>query len=288
MAPTWTHLIRFIAVEDGLIHLGQVDQTGEMMDVSLAVFEGKQIKARLVIGSLFDGVVTGKVMTVSQLLSPMSMSEVPLIRCLGLNYHDHATEANMAVPSHPVLFIKPRTALNGPYPQKISIPEFAQDGTSDYEAELTLVIGKDGRDIPEKKALDYVLGYTCGNDVSARTEQFRNSQWCFSKGLDMSAPIGPVLVSTSVVTEPSELAIKATLNGETVQDSHTNQMIFSVQRTVSFLSHGTTLERGTIIMMGTPPGIGFTRKPRVVLKHGDDMRVYIGKIGTLINEVYYE
>ncbi|KAL8372480.1 hypothetical protein RB595_002013 [Gaeumannomyces hyphopodioides] len=281
---SWTRLIRFIAVEDGLVHLGEVDAG---VDVGLATFEKKTVQAKVITGSVFDGVVTDKVLTVSQLLSPMDKSEVPIIRCLGLNYHDHAKEANMPVPEHPVLFIKPRTALSGPYPQKISIPKFVQDETTDYEAELTLVIAKDGRDIPEDKAMEYVLGYTAGNDVSARTEQFRNSQWCFSKGLDASAPIGPVLVAASQL-DPHNVVVRSTLGGATVQDSHTREMIFSVAKTIAFLSQGTTLERGTVIMLGTPPGVGAMRKPRVWLKHGDDMRVYIDGIGTLINEVYYE
>lgn len=201
------------------------------------------------------------------------MREVPIIRCMGLNYHDHAKEANMPVPSHPVLFIKPRTALSGPYPQSISIPRFVQDETTDYEAELVVIIGKEGRDIPESSAMDYVLGYTAGNDVSARTEQFCNSQWSFSKGiksttslwkddltsiiigLDKSAPLGPILVSKGGLEDPQYLAIEATLNGETVQKSHTREMIFSVAKTIAFLSQGTTLEQGTVIMMGTPPGI---------------------------------
>lgn len=110
------------------------------------------------------------------------MSEVPIIRCLGLNYKDHAREANMPIPEVPVLFIKPRTAISGPFPASVNIPKTAQDDTSDYEAELSFVIGKTGRDIAEADALDYVLGYTCSNDVSARAQQFKNSQWCFSKG----------------------------------------------------------------------------------------------------------
>jgi len=286
MSPNWTHLIRFIAVEDGLVHLGQVD-AAKSTDIGLATLEKKEVKAKLVTGSIFDGVVTDKVLTVSQLLSPIDKSEVPIIRCLGLNYHDHAKEANMPIPTHPVLFIKPRTALSGPFPQKISIPKFVQDETTDYEAELTLVISKDGRDISEEKAMDYVLGFTAGNDVSARTEQFRNSQWSFSKGLDMSAPIGPVLVAPSEL-DPGNLDIKAILNGSVVQDSNTGQAIFSIAKTLAFLSQGTTLERGTVIMLGTPPGIGAMRNPKLWLKDGDDMRVYIEKIGTLINKVYYE
>ena len=109
---------------------------------------------------------------------------------MGLNYRDHAREANMPIPEYPVLFVKPRMALNGPFPQKIVVPKVAQDGSSDYEAELTLVISKTGKDIPEKDAMDYVLGYTCGNDVSARTEQFRNSQWSYSKGMEWNTSQG--------------------------------------------------------------------------------------------------
>ncbi|KAK4986031.1 hypothetical protein LTR50_005554 [Elasticomyces elasticus] len=194
----------------------------------------------------------------------------------------------MPIPDTPVLFIKPRTSVNGPSPAKINVPRIAQDGTSDYEAELTLVISKDGRDIAEDDAMDYVLGYTCGNDVSARTQQFKNSQWSFSKGLDGAAPIGPVLVSPSAITDPHSLDIKAKHNGLIVQDSNTREMIFDVRKTISFLSSGTTLERGTLIMTGTGPGIGAMRDPKVVLNHNDEMRVQIDQIGTLINEVYYE
>lgn len=211
----------------------------------------------------------------------------------------------MPIPTHPVLFIKPRQALSGPYPAKISVPKIAQDGTSDYEGELTIIIKKDGRDIPKEKALDYVLGYTCGNDVSARTEQFRNSQWSFSKGFDSSAPIGPVLVATDQIKDPQNLRIKAIHNGDVVQDSSTKELIFGIEEAISFLSQGTTLERGCVIMTGTPPGIGAMRNPKVVLNHGDDMRVEIEGIGkcllntrmnlrsdvsqgTLINEIYYE
>lgn len=117
-----------------------------------------------------------------KLLSPLREDEVPLIRCLGLNYRDHAKEGNMPIPDVPVLFIKPRTALNGPAPACIPVPKIAQDDSSDYEAELSVVISKSGRDIPKEQAMDYVLGYTCSNDVSARTQQLKNSQWCFSKG----------------------------------------------------------------------------------------------------------
>ncbi|EXJ87559.1 hypothetical protein A1O3_04519 [Capronia epimyces CBS 606.96] len=283
----WTHLIRFIAKEDGQIHLGQIDAK-KFPDVGLATFEGKEIDAKVVSGSVFDGVVTNQTLTVKQLLSPLSIEQTPIIRCLGLNYRDHAKEANMPIPDVPVLFIKPRTALAGPFPAKINLPKIAQDDTADYEAELTVVISKDGRDIPESEAYNYVLGYTSSNDVSARAQQLKNSQWCFGKGLDGSAPIGPVLVSPEAIPDPHQLDIKAIYNGEVVQDSNTREMIFNIPQTIAFLSQGTTLERGTVIMTGTGPGIGMVRKPRIILKHGDDIRVYTQGIGTLINEVYHE
>ncbi|QKX58384.1 uncharacterized protein TRUGW13939_05506 [Talaromyces rugulosus] len=286
MAP-WTHLIRFIAEEDGQIHLGQVDPE-EFPDIGIAVFEGKRISAKLITGDIFDGVVSDTLLHVGTLLSPISVDEVPIIRCMGLNYRDHAREANMPIPDVPVLFIKPRTAINGPFPAKIPVPKIAQDGTSDYEAELSFVISKTGKDIPEDKALGYVLGYTASNDVSARAQQFKNSQWSFSKGFDGSCPLGPVLVSSSAIKDPHSLRIKAIHNGITVQDSNTNEMIFQVAQIISFLSRGTTLERGTVIMTGTGPGIGAMRDPKVVLNHGDDIRVEVQHVGTLINQVYYE
>lgn len=127
----------------------------------------------------------------------------------------------MALPKAPILFTKPRTSLADPYPGAIPVPKAAQDGTSDYEAELCVVIGKTARDIPEDQALDYVLGYTCSNDVSARTLQMITSQWGFSKGLDGSCPLGPVLVTKDVIPDPQTLGIRAIYNGKTVQDGNT-------------------------------------------------------------------
>lgn len=255
MAQPWTHLIRFIAEEDGQIHLGNVDAK-KYPDIGLSTLNGEKIQANLATGSIFDAKVTSTVLTVKQLLGPIAAHEVPLVRCIGLNYRDHAREANMPIPAEPVLFIKPRTAINGPFPAKINVPKISQDGTADYEAELTVIIGKDGRDIPVEEALDYVLGYTCGNDVSARAQQFKNSQWCFSKGewsaffafssiflavggctrrerargafwliyplgLDGSAPLGPVLVSPAAAGDVKNLSIKAIHNSNVVQDSNT-------------------------------------------------------------------
>ncbi|KAL6245942.1 hypothetical protein RBB50_007095 [Rhinocladiella similis] len=281
-----THIIRFIANEDNRVHLGQLVDTSR--DVGLDTFEGKKVEAYLINGSIFTPEVTSIVYTVKQLLSPVSTEDCNYIRCLGLNYKDHANEAKMALPKAPILFTKPRTALADPYPAVIPVPKAAQDGTSDYEAELCVVIGKTGRDIPEEKALDYVLGYTCSNDVSARTMQMLTTQWSFSKGLDGSCPLGPVLVTKDVISDPQTLKIKAIYNGQTVQDGNTKDMIFDIKKQISYLSQGTTLEAGTIFLTGTPAGIGYFRQPRVVLEDKGDIRVEIEKIGTLVNKVHYE
>ncbi|KAG5982777.1 hypothetical protein E4U55_001383 [Claviceps digitariae] len=287
MAPNWTRLIRFVAQEDGQIHLGEVNPT-EHADIGLAVLEGKTVSARAITGSVFDGIVSSTTLTVQRLLCPLTPDDVPIIRCLGLNYRDHASEANLPVPDIPVLFIKPRTSLNGPFPARIPVPALAQDGTSDYEAELSFVMAKSGRDIPERDAMDYVLGFTASNDVSARTQQFNTSQWCFSKGFDGSCPLGPVLVAPSAVGDAHNLRIRAIHNGNVVQDSNTREMVFTIPKIIAWLSQGTTLEQGTVIMTGTGPGVGALRNPKVVLRQDDDIRVEIEHIGTLVNTVQYE
>ncbi|KAL2825364.1 hypothetical protein BDW59DRAFT_172441 [Aspergillus cavernicola] len=284
--PSWTHLVRFIAVEDNQVHLGQL--VHPTRDVGRDSADGVGIAVYVIDGTIFDGRVTEEILHVKSLLSPVSREECSYIRCLGLNYTDHAQEANLPLPKVPILFTKPRTALAGPYPATINVPKCAQDGTSDYEAELCLVIGKSGRDIPEERALEHVLGYTASNDVSARTLQLLTAQWSFSKGLDGSCPIGPVLVAPSVIEDPQSLTVKAIYNGQTVQDGQTKDMIFSIKKQISYLSQGTTLEAGTIILTGTPAGIGYFRQPRVVLKDGDEICVEIDKIGTLINKVRYD
>ncbi|KAH8700877.1 putative fumarylacetoacetate hydrolase [Talaromyces proteolyticus] len=284
--PSWTHLVRFIAVEDSQEHLGQlVDPT---RDVGRDSADGKEITVYLIDGTIFDGRVTKEILHVKQLLSPVSREDCNYIRCLGLNYKDHAKEANLALPKAPILFSKPRTALTGPFPATINIPKCAQDETSDYEAELCLVIGKTGRNIPEDEALDYILGYTASNDVSARALQLATTQWSFSKGLDGSCPIGPVLVAPSVINDPQTLSIKAIHNNDTVQDGHTRDMIFDIKKQISYLSQGTTLEAGTLFLTGTPAGIGYFKQPRRVLRDGDEISVQIEKIGTLVNKVRYE
>ncbi|KAK0268359.1 hypothetical protein LTS00_017592 [Friedmanniomyces endolithicus] len=284
MSPP-THILRFVAVEDGRVHLGQLVDTTR--DVGLDTLQGTPVKAYRIDGSIFDGEVTNDVLTAQHLLSPVSRAECNYIRCLGLNYKDHAQEANMALPEVPILFSKPHTALADPYPAVTPIPKCSQDGTSDYEAELCFVLKKSGRNISEEKALDYVLGYTCSNDVSARTLQMATTQWSYSKGLDGSCPIGPVLVTPAAIPDPQNLSIKAIYNGRVVQDGNTREMIFSIKQQIAYFSQGTTLEAGTIFLTGTPAGIGFFRQPRVILEDGGDMRVEIEGIGTLANKICY-
>ncbi|KAF4159218.1 hypothetical protein CNMCM6936_001871 [Aspergillus lentulus] len=286
MSPSWTHLVRFVATEDNHIRLGQLVDTNR--DVGKDSVNGVEILVYLIEGSIFDGRVTDKIMHVKQILSPVDSTQCNYIRCLGLNYTDHANEANLSLPKVPIMFTKPRSALADPYPATINIPKCAQDDTSDYESELCVVIGKTGRDIPESEALDYVLGYTASNDVSARALQLATAQWSFSKGLDGSCPIGPVLVSPSVITDPQTLRIQGSHNGSVVQDGHTKDMIFSIAKQISYLSQGTTLEAGTIFLTGTPAGIGYFRNPRLVLKDGDEFSVEIERIGSLVNKVRYE
>ncbi|GFF74693.1 fumarylacetoacetate hydrolase domain-containing protein 2 homolog [Aspergillus lentulus] len=286
MSPSWTHLVRFVATEDNHIRLGQLVDTNR--DVGKDSVNGVEILVYPIEGSIFDGRVTDKIMHVKQILSPVDSTQCNYIRCLGLNYTDHANEANLSLPKVPIMFTKPRSALADPYPATINIPKCAQDDTSDYESELCVVIGKTGRDIPESEALDYVLGYTASNDVSARALQLATAQWSFSKGLDGSCPIGPVLVSPSVITDPQTLRIQGSHNGSVVQDGHTKDMIFSIAKQISYLSQGTTLEAGTIFLTGTPAGIGYFRNPRLVLKDGDEFSVEIERIGSLVNKVRYE
>lgn len=175
------------------------------------------------------------------------------MRCLGLNYEQHAKESNLPVPKYPVLFYKPVTSIAGPT-DDIPVSTLAQEGEGlDYECELVIVIGKEAKDVPESKALDYVLGYSVGNDVSHRDWQLKRGggQWGLGKGFDGWAPFGPGIVSSELIRDPNALRISTKLNNREVQSSSTKDMIFNVAQTVSFLSQGTTLLPGDLIFTGT-------------------------------------
>jgi 2-keto-4-pentenoate hydratase/2-oxohepta-3-ene-1,7-dioic acid hydratase in catechol pathway len=206
------------------------------------------------------------------------------IVCLGLNYRDHAAESGMEPPPEPVLFSKYPTALIG-HGADIVLPPVSTQ--VDYEAELVVVVGRGGRNIPESQARAHVAGYAVGHDVSARDWQLNKpgKQWMAGKTFDTFAPVGPALVTTDEVPDPQALGIRLRLNGQTMQDSNTSELIFGVDAIIAYLSQIFTLEPGDLIFTGTPPGVGMARKPPVWLKPGDVVEVEIDGLGTLRNAV---
>jgi 2-keto-4-pentenoate hydratase/2-oxohepta-3-ene-1,7-dioic acid hydratase in catechol pathway len=225
---------------------------------------------------------------VQKLLPPLTRKEIGTIRCIGLNYRKHAKEMNLDLPEHPTLFFKPANCVNASNTPLV-IPHQATDSQADYEAELAVVIGRDARNVNIEDAMDYVLGYTCSNDVTARKHQFAGAQWGFGKGFDGFAPMGPCLVSTKSIPDPSVIELKTVLNGDVMQEGRGDDMIFSIAEIVAYLSQGTTLEAGTVIMTGTPHGIGVSRTPPVFLAPGDDLRIVMSHgLGSLVNRVEYE
>jgi 2-keto-4-pentenoate hydratase/2-oxohepta-3-ene-1,7-dioic acid hydratase in catechol pathway len=204
------------------------------------------------------------------------------IICIGLNYRDHAAESNMPVPSSPVTFSKYVTSVTGPG-KPIVLPPSSQQ--VDYEAEMAIVIGRRAKYVPIERAFEYVLGYMNFNDVSARDFQFADGQWQRGKACDTFAPMGPFILMRDFAGDPHALRIQLRLNGKTMQDSSTAQLIFGVDHVVSFLSQTITLEPGDVIATGTPPGVGFARKPPVFLKAGDVVEVEVEGLGVLSNPV---
>jgi len=206
------------------------------------------------------------------------------IVCLGLNYRDHAVETGSEIPSEPILFSKYATALIG---HGAGIVHPAESTQVDYEAELVIVVGRGGRHIRREQAMDHVAGYAVGHDVSARDWQTGKpgKQWMAGKTFDTFAPVGPYLVTADEVPDPHALGIRLRLNGETMQDSSTAQLIFKVDEIIAYLSKVFTLEPGDLIFTGTPPGVGMARKPPVWLKPGDVVEVEIDGLGTLRNPV---
>ena len=250
---------------------------------------GEQIdegSARRIDGDIFGSFqVTDETLRINKLLAPV----VPAgILCIGLNYRKHAEESGAAVPKYPILFIKALNALQNPG-DPILIPRVEPEAV-DYECELAVVIGKTAKNVSRESALDYVLGYTCANDVSGRDWQINKggSQWCRGKSFDTFCPLGPCLATKEEVPDPNDLTIKTVLNGQVMQDYTTSDMIFNVPELIHFLSQGTTLSPGTVILTGTPQGVGFARKPPVNLKDGDEVTIEISKIGALTNPVRKE
>ena len=203
------------------------------------------------------------------------------IVCVGLNYRDHAEEQGVALPERPLLFAKwPNTLIGDGDP--IRIPAISKQ--VDYEAELGVVIGRRARGVSVDDALSFVEGYVVANDVSGRDLQFSDGQWVRGKSLDTFLPVGD-LVPAGDVPDPQALAVRAVLNGETMQDSSTSNMVFGVAEVIAFVSQAITLEPGDLIITGTPAGVGAFRKPPVWLQPGDEITIEIDRIGSITNPV---
>ena len=204
------------------------------------------------------------------------------IICVGRNYAEHAREVGTDIPKQPIFFLKSDNTICGPG-DAIVIPTVTMQ--ADYETEMAVVIGKGGKNIPEEKSYEHVAGYMCMNDVSARDLQFADQQWFRGKSCDTFAPAGPWIVTKDEIPDPHVLRISLTLNGQTMQDSNTGNMIFKIPFLISYLSRTLTWEPGDILSTGTPEGVGFGRTPPVFLKSGDSVSVTVEKIGTLTNPV---
>ncbi|KAG5419626.1 hypothetical protein I9W82_001506 [Candida metapsilosis] len=259
---TWKRLIRFVA-NDGKIYRGEPIVTDAEYDVGKQLLQGKTIKAKVVKGDIFkDAVVTDEVLEVKQLLGPLNQDDVPIIKCVGLNYMKHIQEGGRTPPPYPSIFYKPRFSV-ADFGEPIPIPRIAQENQCDYEGELCVVIGKTGKDIKEAEALSYVAGYVSGNDVSARTWQ-RDPKYA---------------------GDPAALELTTRVNGEVRQHTGTDDLLFNVAKIISFISQSTTLEQGTVIMTGTPIGVAMGMKEPKFLQHNDEVEVEISQIGTLSNKM---
>ncbi len=243
--------------------------------------------AHEIAGDIFnDYVVTNRVVAIGTLLAPVPAAA---IFGVGLNYQKHADELGRVVQTHPLIFIKSPNTLQHPG-AAVELPRRLPSHAVDYEGELAVVIGRTCKNVSKADALDYVLGYTCANDVSARDWQFilGGGQFCQGKSFDTFCPLGPVLVTADEITDPDNLSVTTRVNGELRQDGNTHQMIFAVADLVSFLSSSKTLLPGTIILTGSPDGVGHSLKPPVYLQSGDVVSVEIERIGVLTNPVIDE
>ena len=252
--------------DDGSIRVGIVERD-EVRDAGTVLWDPA------------PGEIVGPLDTVT-LLAPVPAPGK--VVCVGRNYAEHAAETGSAVPTEPQLFSKWANAVVGPGADVV-FPPITQ--ALDYEAELVAVIGRTARRVSEDDALDVVLGYTCGNDISARDLQFGDTQWTRGKALDTFAPMGPSIVTTDEIPDPQVLGIRCLVNGETRQDDTTAHMVFSVARIIAFVTEAITLDPGDVIYTGTPPGVGHGRTPPTYLQPGDRVRVEIDRIGAIENRI---
>jgi len=274
-------LIRF-QTADGSVKYGNLEK-----EVPTTQIEGSEVE--VLDGDVKSGLKkTGGKAKVQKLLSPLETTNI--ILCVGLNYRRHAEECNLEIPKNPAIFMKPSDALAGPL-DDVPIHKACQS-MLDYEGELTIVIGKDCKNVSAANFKDYVLGYTVGNDVSARNYQLpaniSGGQFGYAKSFDKFAPIGPCIASTSVIPDPQKLTYWTKVNGEKRQETGTDDMIYSVGQIIEHLSRGTTLRAGTAILTGTPSGVGLFMEPKGFLKDGDVVEVYVEGIGSIVNKMVFE
>ncbi|KAJ5455926.1 uncharacterized protein N7458_004190 [Penicillium daleae] len=295
MSLPWKRLIRFIAT-DGRTLRGEPILPTPDTDLGF-ITEADQLQARVIEGTdIYDttGVtrVTDEVVTVKTMLGPLAAADVPILRCVGLNYAKHIKEAGRTPPPFPFIFFKPSTTIHD-HNSPVSIPRIAQDSQADYEGELCLVLGRDAKNVSQENALSYIAAYTVGNDVSSRKLQRdpalagRVPQWGFSKGFDTFAPLGPCLVAGSEIADPKMLLLKTVVDGEVRQEEGVSDLLFDCAYLISYLSQGTTLQKGSVIMTGTPGGVGAGLNPPKYLVPGTQMDVSISGIGTLRNNVVF-
>ncbi|KGO40052.1 Fumarylacetoacetase, C-terminal-like protein [Penicillium expansum] len=296
MSLPWKRLIRFIAT-DGRILRGEPILPTPTTDLGF-ITESDKLQARVIEGDdLYDTTgktrVTDEIVSVKTVLGPLAQADVPILRCVGLNYAKHVKEAGRTPPPFPFIFFKPNTTIHD-HGAPVAIPQIAQDSQADYEGELCLVIGRDAKNISPENALSYVAAYTVGNDISARKLQRdpalagRVPQWGFSKGFDTFAPLGPCLVAASEIADPSKLLLKTIVDGEVRQEEYVADLLFDCAYLVSYLSQGTTLQKGSVIMTGTPGGVGAGLSPPKYLVPGTQMDIFIDGIGTLRNGVVFD
>ncbi|KAJ9612956.1 hypothetical protein H2200_002897 [Cladophialophora chaetospira] len=299
MAPVtvpWSRLIRFVSAEDNEIYFGDAVVPDDDFDIGLPE-NLPSLKARIIKGDALSSTctVTDKTVQVKKLLGPLTTKMVPSIRCIGGNYLSHLRELGVTPPKYPQMFAKTSNALAG-YGDDILIPKIAQDDQMDYEAELAFVIGRDVKNVKKEDALDYVLGYTSANDVSARKwqldpellDKFPPPQVVFGKSFDGFCPIGPAIISTRTLKDPHVVSLRTLVNGEQRQSSNTKELQFNIPEIIEFLSQSTTLNAGSIVLTGAPGGVGFAMKPQVWLKDGDEVQIRFGKVGTLVNRFVNE
>ena len=279
---------------EGVIHFGQLHSDGsrerllgDLFPPALASTVGAAAGPAFATGTAALR-PSGEAADVAQLLAPIAPRA---ILCIGVNYRRHAAEFGSAIPARPVLFMKAPSAIQHPG-APIELPVALASETVDYEGELAVVIGRRCKNVSASEALAAVLGYCCANDVSARDWQKRpelgGGQWCRGKTFDTFCPLGPLLATPQTISDPNALRLTTTVSGELRQDASTSDMIFPVAELIAFLSGSTTLEPGTVILTGTPSGVGMGSDPPRWLRPGDTVSIAIESIGTLTNPVVAE